>query len=288
MNFKILTAAPVLAMLAMSPAMAGDTKAQPGTPNTIQQNIEKGWNKTKETVSEAASDVGQAGKEAYEDVKYTFFGAGSDKGVAMTVDSRATARGILGKPVLNMTGERVGTLKDIILDNNGKAILAVVSEATFMDLGRKTAAFDYALVTRQNAEGDIVMPLAEETIKNARSFSYDMEEDAADRAAANAILPPSNGYSVEELLESNVVNEKGHTVAHVDNIVFRNGMADSLIVSFGKILGMGGKNAALAFSDVKAVRDQDDDEDDFGEDVDFQLTAAQAARFETFKSGVSN
>lgn len=286
MNFRILSTVSVLALLAVAPAMAEDTKVESTTSTTIQQDLTKSWDKTKEAVSEAASNVGDATKETYEEVKYTLFGSGADeKGVVVTVDSRATARGILGKPVVNTKGERVGTLKDIILDNNGQAALAIVSDAEFIDIGAKEAAFDYALIARQNANGDVIMPLEEETLKKARSFSYKVEAGAE---SANALTAPANSYSVEELLESDVVNEKGNEVAHVDNIVFRNGKADSLIVGFGKVLGMGGEKAALAFSDVKAVREDDEDFDDLDDDVDFQLTAAQSARFETFKNSVSN
>lgn len=283
MNLKALATVSVLALLAVSPAIAEDVKTDSTTTKTIQQNIKKGWENTKEAVSEAASDVDTASRDAYEEVKYTFFGNEvPDSGVVITVNPQATARGMLGGPVVNTKGERIGTLRDIILDNGGQAVIAVVSDARFIDVGAKEAAFDYALVMRQNQNGDIVMPLTEEVIENARSFSY----EAA--TGENIVTPPADGYSVEELMDAEILNDNGNTVAHVDNIVFRNGRADNLIVGFDKVLGMGGEKAALAFADVRAVREVDDDSDDYGDDVDFQLTAAQSARFETFKGSVSN
>jgi sporulation protein YlmC with PRC-barrel domain len=282
MNFKVLMTASVLAFMAASPAMAGDTKAGASTTTTTTTTVGQD---VKDTISDVANKVGEAGENVYQEIKYTFFGNDTmDQGVVVTVNRHATANGIIGEPVLNTRGERVGTMRDIILDANGKAVVAVVSDAEVIDIAAKTTAFDYALIMRQDQNGDIIMPLEEETIENARSFSYDLD----DAGKADVVTPPASGYSVRELLDADVENERGDDVAEVENIVFRNGKADTLIVTFDKVLGMGGKTAALAFADVRAVREDDSDDDDFSDDVDFQLSAAQSTRFEAFKNGASN
>lgn len=289
MNYKILTTVSAVAMMALTPmAMAEDTqvtktpthaqasgsaetatdmkRAQPDSDQVLtEEEAERGWKKTKEAVSEAVDDV-----------EYTLFGEKEPKGVEKSIVAKATARGLLDQPVVGTNNERVGTLRDIIIDSKGNAQLAVVSDSEVLNVG-KEAAFDYSLVLRRNADGDVVTPLTEETMKNARRFSY----DAKDAGKENTSTIPAGGYSIEKLLKANIVNAQGEKVASVDNITFRNGRADALVVGFDKVMGMGGEKAALSFSDVKIINKGDGA-------VDFQLTAAQAKQFEDFKQAASN
>lgn len=232
--------------------------------NTVREDVKESWEKTKQAVSETMDDV-----------EYTLFDKDA-KGVQSNIAAGATARGFMNRAVYNERNERVGTLRDIIVDDKGVATLAIVSDSEITAIG-KEAAFDYGLVLRRDQDGDIVMPLSEETINRAQRFSYD--RDNAGKEGVRTITTGS--YSIDELMEANVVNQAGEKVASVDNITFRNGRADALIVGFDKVLGMGGKKAALPFSNVKMITKGDND-------VDFQLTASQAAQFETFKQSASN
>lgn len=235
------------------------------TGNTVKEDAKQSWENTK-----------QAASETVDDVKYTLFGK-EPKGAPASIVVGATAKGLLDKPVHNGNNERVGTLKDIIIDSKGNATLAVVSDAELINIGAKEAAFDYSMVLRRDEKGDVVMPLTEDTINNARKFSYDTN----DAGKENVRTIPAGGYSVEKLLKANVVNSTGEKVASVDNVTFRNGRASDLVVGFDKVLGMGGEKAALTFSDVKMISKGDGN-------VEFQLSASQAAQFESFKQAASN
>lgn len=276
MRFKILTSVSVVALLfGMQVAVAQvNTTVDTSTRTSVTaeedksfvDNMKDALTKTKENITGTTDEV-----------TYTLFSNENDQGAEVTIDARATADGMLDTPVNNAAGERVGTLKDIILDDKGEAVLAVVSDAEFIDLGAKEAAFDYALVARRDKGGDVVMPLTEETINSATAFSYDM--NTANDAKIRTI--PANGYSVEKLLGADILGPNNETVGSVDNIIFREGRADTVIVGFDKTLNMGGKKAALSFQDLQLVKKNETD-------VNFQLTASQAAKFETFKEGVSN
>ncbi len=277
MNYKILATVSACAIMSLSPmAMAAenvkgplaaetqtDLKRMQPDPDQVltKQEAERAWENTKDTVSKTARDV-----------EYTLFGEGQQRGVDTKITADATATGLLKKPVHNATNERVGTLRDIIVDADGKAQLAVVSDAVLPGLG-KEAAFDYGMVMRQNANGDVIMPITEEGIKNARSFSYD-QKDAGKDAQVRTI--PAGGYSVDKLLSANVVDAQGKKVASVDNITFRNGKADALVIGYDKTLGMGGKKAALSFANVKLNAKGNGN-------AEFQLSAAQAAQLESMK-----
>ncbi len=282
MNYKILSAVSALTLLAASPMAAAQSDSvhpqsrfertnaanNPDTPpaaTITKEDIKRGWENTKKAVTETV-----------EEIEYTILGDETN-GANTKISMGATTKGLLDRPVYSTNNKHIGTMKDIIIDREGNAMLAVVSEAKLIDLGAKESAFDYGMVLRRDEKGDVVMPLTEETIKNAREFSYNAE----DAGKENIRTIPAGGYSVEKLLKANIVNPSGDKVAGVDNITFRAGHIDALIVGFDKVLGMGGKQAALRFSDVKLLDKGDGD-------VAFQMTAPQAAQFESFKQSASN
>ncbi len=288
MNYKILATVSALAIMGLSPmAMAAenvkgahaaetqtDLKRMQPDPNQVltKEEADRAWENTKQRTSDALENTRETVSKTARDVEYTLFGEGQQRGVATTITADATAKGLLKKPVHNATNERVGTLRDIIVDANGAAQLAVVSDAMLPGIG-KEAAFDYNMVMRQNANGDVIMPLTEEGIGNARSFSYDQKDAGKD---ANVRTIPAGGYSIDKLLSANVVDAQGKKVASVDNITFRNGKADALIIGYDKTLGMGGKKAALSFGNVKLNAKGSGN-------AEFQLSAAQTAQLEGMK-----
>ena len=288
MRLKILTSVSVLALFfGLQAAVAEANNAEVKTKTSAEVNAQEDQNfiedvkdalgKTKDRIVDGTEEAADAVKEIYNEVKYTRFqNDNNDKGTEATISASATAEGMLGEPVNNVAGERIGTLKDIILNDKGEAVLAVVSDSELIDLGAKEVAFDYALVARREKDGDVIMPLTEEAINNAKAFSYDLN---AANDETRAI--PANGYSIEKLLGTDVLGPDNNTVGNVDNVIFKEGRADLVIVGFDKILNMGGKKAALAFQDLQLVRKNETD-------ANFQLTASQSAQFETFKQNVSN
>ncbi len=69
-------------------------------------------------------------------------------------------------------------------------------------------------------------------------------------------------------------------MAEIDNISFKAGHASQLIVGFDKVLGLGGKSAVLHYDNAKLVHN--------GDDLDFKLSDAHAAQFESYKKTATN
>lgn len=268
MNIKILTTVSAIALFAATPAVFAQTETQARQDQGAaapQQQEEGLWEQMQDGAESAA-----------EEVQSLAVGEGETAEVeSVTIDQRKTATGMIGSPVYNEAGEEVAEISDIIIDQEGNAVLVVVSDAEFLGTGGTEAAFDYNTIVRQTPEGDVVMPLTEEMVSSAAEFSYDREA-----AGENVRVIPSNGYSVSELLDAELIDEQNESIAQVDNIAFEEGRAKRLIVGFNKILGMGGETAALEFEDAQIVQRE--------EGVDFQLSANQAAQFENYKQSVSN
>jgi uncharacterized protein YrrD len=194
----------------------------------------------------------------------------------VTYNSRLTASGMLGQPIYNTKNEKIGTFKDIILDHDGNVKLVVVSDGGFMGIGDKLAAFDASLVINQQTNGDVIMPLSEDTIKQVAEFSYDQKE-VSDKIR----VMPANGYSVAELLKGKLVNPKNESLGNIENITFWDGEAANVIVAFDQTAGVGGERAALDFDNLILSKADDGA-------LNFRMNSQQSANFEAYKNTSTN
>ena len=289
MTNKLFIAASAIAILASTPALADEVKPatpqteaqaertadQQGMPEYTSEEVEKGWENTKEAVSETANDISEATKDAYNNIEQALTEDNESNDVGeVKVNMRKSANGIIGQPVYNADGERVAKVNDIILDESGKATLVILGDGDFTGLG-KTAAFDYETITQRSEDGDIISSITEDVIDNASPFSYDRKS-----AGENVKVIPANGYSISKLLDGNLVDPQGNELASVDNIILRNGHAGHVVVGFGDTLGMGGEKLALNYDDVDVVS--------FEDHVNLQLSANEAQQFNKIKKTKMN
>lgn len=270
MKQKMMITASAMALLLSMSALAESTaksdsevRSEAATTGSVSQDAKKAWKDVKEDAS-----------ETYEKIKATFIDETNDvKAPPIMIDSRTTANGIIGKSVYNAQGEAVARVTDIILDKDGRAAMVVVSDGAFIPVGKKVA-FDYSAITKVDAEGDVMMPISEETIDKAAPFSYERAG-----VSKEARVVPAEGYSVVNLLEGHLVDSKNKSVADVENISFKNGYANQVIIGFDKTLGLGGDKAALNFEDVKITQKD--------KDVNFQLNTKQTAQFDLYKKSIA-
>lgn len=287
MKSKILVAVSGLAMMVAMTAYAettfagtvssnGSTTTSTNTDTSLtmdkaKADLKEGWQNTKEAVSKATN----ATEEKYEDIKAKVISSNGNNS-EVTINSRVTATGMIGKPVYNMKNEKVATVKDIIINDMGHAQKIIVSDGGFMGIGDKLAAFDYSAVAHQESNGDVIMPLSEETLSKVAAFSYDPKE-ASDKVQ----VLPANSYSVSTLLKGKIVDPKNTNIAKVDNITFKGGEASQVIAAFDQKLGMGGDKAVIDFRDLTLVKKSADD-------VNLRMNASESAQFERYKKTMTN
>lgn len=270
MNSKLLlTAVSVIAMATAAPAFAASDKVSGNTISATGQIQERDTphneafpalkdsdiEKSKAQTKRAFDQVG----DALSDEEPAAGPATSTKFVTSAkTDSAMSAEALIGKPVVNTAGKKVASVKDIVLDDSGHAKSVILSDGGFMGLGTKLVAQDYSSITRVEPNGDVVIPVSEASLKNAPEFNP---------KATTALM-------ATKILDGDIKNLQGDTLASIDNLSFRNGSANQLIVSYGA-----GQKAALSFASLKALPSKDD--------VDFQLNAKQASEFESFKKVAS-
>lgn len=262
----ILAAAPAVSQAAESGAAATteiSARVKANNPDTPQvdtvteQDIKEGWRDTKNAV-----------KETYEDMKAALLDEDAELGTEVTYDKRSTAEAIIGQPVLNEKREKIATVEDIILDENGIARLVVVKDSGLLGFGGKLAAFDYNTVVKNDGKSEMVTPLTEKDLDTAAKFTYD-----ADDTDETTRLIPAGGISVAQLLDGNLHDAAGEEVASIENVTFKAGKADMILTD----PGMGERTVALGFKSAMFAKDGDNDT------VDLKLDAKSSTRFEQLK-----
>lgn len=255
MNKVLLTAASMMALMSTTSANANE----PTPPPPAQEQAK---NTTLQDTTENTTP------NTYRDITGAFTSGKDFKATNVEFNPKRAAANIIGQSVYNPNGEAVAKVKDIIVFNDGRAEMIILGDGDFSGWG-KTVAYDFDIVANQTAEGDIVAPLTEETIAKAKIFSYDMK----DSSETTQVIPPGS-HSVAELLDAQVVDPEGNTLAQVDNFIFQDGAIIHLIIGFDKTFGIGGNQAALSYKDVKLATVKDES--------DFQLTAEQTAQLKDF------
>lgn len=260
---KILMGASFLAMLASFPAFAEvDTKAETSTEAKIEGSLDKAG----DSIERTAEKTEKAVKEAYSDVKAYFSDDDDVKAVtSVNVLDRMTADEIIGRTVQNPKGEDIGKIEDILVTADGDAEAVIINDGGVLGLGGKQAAFDYDVIEGISADKNIVVKLTEANIKNAKA--YDPDAAKADR------------YSINKVLDAKIVDANGKKLADVDTVAFDGDDADYLVVTFDKILGMGGDKAALNMEALKLTDNKGN--------YTFTLNAQQSAQFENYKGSTT-
>ncbi len=176
---------------------------------------------------------------------------------------------IIGQAVYNPKGERIAKISDLILDKNGEIIMIILADGDFTGLG-KHVAFDDNILLNYNNDGNIVVDVTEEIIDRVASFSYDRED-----YSENIMVMPSNGFSAEQLIQSDVVNKEYQSLAKIEDIIFKENAPTRLIVKFDELLGFGGESVVLDFAEYEIINSDDG--------LNFSMTEMQAHNFETYK-----
>lgn len=294
MTNKILMGASILALLAAFPAFAetkANVEAETSTGAKVENTLERAGDKVKAQAEKAGEAIdrhteraGNATREAYEDTKSAtkdaygevkaYFSDDDDIKAMSSVNvaARLTADELIGTKVEDAAGKNLGKIEDILVDAEGDAETVVINDGGVMGLGGKLVAFDYDIIEGFNGDKDVVVKASEKAIKEAKRFEYEAPSTPDPKIA----VMPAAQYSIKKLLDAKVVDAQGKAVAKVETIAFEDDDADYLVVSFDKILGMGGEKAALDFEALEIVNNNGK--------YTFKLNSQQTAQFETQKA----
>jgi hypothetical protein len=92
---------------------------------------------------------------------------------------------VIGKSVVNMTDEEVGTISDLVMDQEQKLVGVVLSVGGFLGIGDKWVAIPVDQIEFPTAEepARLLVAVTEEQLKNAPDFTTRQEVEAEEAAA---------------------------------------------------------------------------------------------------------
>lgn len=99
-----------------------------------------------------------------------------------------SARSLAGDPVVNLTGESVGDIKDLMIDmRTGKVSYAVLSFGSILGMGAKLFAVPWAALTIDGPKKRFVLNVTKERLKEAPGFDKENWPNMADLSWEAAI-----------------------------------------------------------------------------------------------------
>ncbi|HEX7021791.1 MAG TPA: PRC-barrel domain-containing protein [Trueperaceae bacterium] len=99
-----------------------------------------------------------------------------------------SATTLIGDPVMNPDGEKLGTLKDIMLDfEAGRIAYGVLDFGGFMNMGDKLFAIPAEAFDIDYENHSLILNVDKDTLKNAEGFDKNNWPDTANREWGNRI-----------------------------------------------------------------------------------------------------
>ena len=99
-----------------------------------------------------------------------------------------SANTLIGKNIYNLEGEKLGEIKDVILDVDlGRVAYAVLSFGGFLGMGDKLFAIPFEAFRVDSAKDRVILNVLKERLKNAPGFDRDKWPSTADRRWATQI-----------------------------------------------------------------------------------------------------
>lgn len=310
-KLKALTAVSAVALLAAGPALAENPRdgaglTQQQTQQQYQQEHQTGAGIRMDNDQAQVHGMRGAGEFSLRPVVRNPGDANGDAAArdVLVLSELRNASDIIGENVINEHGENVANVDDIIIDQQGRAQLLILRDGGVFGMGGRLVSVDYAMMTQQTPQGDVVVPVTENMLDQAREFEHrdnggifgdDRQQTGMTTGTARTgqqqtaqqqnggwmgdddrqvMRAPAGTMRTSQLMGADVIAADGERLGRVDDIVFRNGEASEVIVSYGGILGLARQMVAMPFDQVQMVQDPDN-----RDQVRFQLDQQQASAF---------
>jgi len=202
----------------------------------------------------------------------------------------ADTRKLIGRNIQNAQNETIGEIKSVFIGKDGNVDSVMVGVGGFLGMGEREVRLNWSeLNVSQNGE-KVTVNLTKDQLKAKPEYKYGntayrgqvfndagvWKEDGAradattrpstpSQSAANTPARSGGDFNAEgnvsgnALIGANVKNQANETVGEIEEVyVGTDGAIKTVIVSVGGFLGVGSKNVAVKWSDIKVERDGKD------------------------------
>ncbi|MDP1962791.1 MAG: PRC-barrel domain-containing protein [Reyranella sp.] len=201
----------------------------------------------------------------------------------------ADTRKLIGRNIQNAQNETIGEIKSIHVGKDGKIEAVMVGVGGFLGVGEREVRLAWTDLTVTNNGEKVTVNMTKDQLKAKPEYKYSDQAyrgqvftDTGPWKAADATRAPTetrpgdtkpadtnvaatastgdfnaDGHmSANALIGTNVRNEARETVGEIEDVYLdTNGAVKVVVVSVGGFLGMGTKNVAVKWSDIKFTRD---------------------------------
>lgn len=203
----------------------------------------------------------------------------------------ADTRKLIGRNIQNAQNETIGEIKSVFIGKDGNVDSVMVGVGGFLGMGEREVRLNWSeLNISQNGE-KVTVNLTKDQLKAKPEYKYsntayrgqvfndsgvwkndgartDMTTRSSSpnpQTATNTPARSGGDFNAEgnvsgnALLGANVKNQANETVGEIEEVfVGTDGAIKTVVVSVGGFLGVGAKNVAVKWSDLKLERDGKD------------------------------
>jgi hypothetical protein len=210
--------------------------------------------------------------------------------------SELNTQRLIGRTVRNLQDETVGDVNAVIIARDGAVAAVIIGVGGFLGIGERDVAirwqdmqvrsngddvrttltkdqvralpeYRYAedqrrgTVFTQPASRDASPPAADTARQQPRAQQQDTQRQAtraAPETAPRTVGPTPDSLSANAIIGASVRDGRNESIGRVYDIIMdAHGTSQTIVISVGGMLGVGGRRAAVPLADVRFMRDGD-------------------------------
>lgn len=179
---------------------------------------------------------------------------------------------LIGRSIQSAQNETIGEIKSVMLNQSGSVDSVIVGVGGFLGMGEREVALGWKDMKVSDNGEKVTTSMTKDQLKALPEYTYaDTKQRGAVFSSRSTTSTPSNtamapattgmpaGYvGASKLVGLNVRNAQGETIGEIKEVLISdNGSIQSTIVAVGGFLGVGERNVALAWNQLKLQRDGD-------------------------------
>lgn len=174
--------------------------------------------------------------------------------------SRWLASDIYKADVYDASNHKIGDVTDLVLDGDGSVMRTVIGVGGFLGVGQKNVAipFKEVKISMRDGKDRIVVDRTKEDLMSAPAYTRPEQSGRSVAPPASSLSTPN--WAASDIYKADVYDNSEHKIGEVTDLVLdRDGAIPTAVISVGGFLGVGQKDVAVPFKDLKmASRDGKD------------------------------
>jgi sporulation protein YlmC with PRC-barrel domain len=203
--------------------------------------------------------------------------------------SQVDVQRLIGRTVRNLQDETIGDVNSVILGREGTVSAVIVGVGGFLGIGEREVAIRWQDLQINNNGEDVRTPLTKDAVRALPEYHYaegqqrgtvisqparpttpapaaagapaarpQPADRTAPQTAARTVGPTPDSLSANAIIGAAVRDSRNESIGRVYDIIMdARGTPQTIVITVGTVMGMGGRRAAVPLSDVRFTHDGD-------------------------------